>query len=312
MNVVVTGATGFIGSHVVRELLRRGHTVAALVRPGSSLARLDGVEEEITTWRVDLADGPRVEEALARIAPDAAIHLGWYAEPGAYLRDVARNVASLEDSLRLVRLLRSGSARRLVLAGTCLEAVPPQDPVDEPIYAVAKRAMHQLAVAADGPDLRVACAHIFSVHGPHEDPRRAVPSVVLSLLDGTPVEVGVGGQLRDYVHVADVADALVTVVESDVRSGVDICTGDARPLRSVFEELGRATGAGELIRFGARLPDADQAFDATGDPTVLRTLGWRPRRAFPERIAETVEWWRAHRPVPSPAAGAGITPQGVR
>ena len=306
MKVVVTGATGFIGSHVVRELLRRGHAVAAFVRPASSLHRLDGVEDQITTWSVDLADGPRVEEALGRIAPDAAIHLGWYAEPRAYLRDIAHNLASLEDSLRLVRLLRAGPARRLVLAGTCLEDVAAADPAREPIYAVAKRALHTLAMSSRGPDLSVACAHVFSVHGPWEDRRRAVPSVALSLLDGAPVEVGAGTQVRDYVHVADVAAALVTILESDATGGVDVCTGDARPLRDVFEEIGRATGGLDLIRFGSRAPDADQDFDATGDPTVLRSLGWRPARSFPERIGETVAWWRANGPVAGDA-GAGVS-----
>ena len=302
MKVLVTGGGGFIGSHVVRRLLDRGHSVHALVRPTAALDRIGDVVEQVTLWPVDLLDAPAVDAAVAEIGPGGAIHLAWYAEPGAYLRDVPRNLASLEAGVRLLRALAAGPSRRLVLAGTCLETATGLA-ADEPVYAVAKRALHQVAARAGRAGFGVACAHVFSVFGPGEDPRRGLPSVIGSLLDGRPVDLGAGTQLRDYVFVADVAAALVDILESDVVGGIDVCRGGAGPIRQVFEEVGRATGGGHLLRFGARPMAPDEAFDAVGDPSPLRALGWRPAGSLAAQIDETVAWWRARLPFPA-ASGA--------
>ena len=303
MKVLVTGGGGFIGSHVVRELLARGHEVHALVRPAAALERLADVVGRVTLWPVDLLDGPAVDAAVAEIGADGAVHLAWYAEPGSYLRDVARNLASLEAGVRLLRSLAAGPTRRVVLAGTCLEETRHTGPGDEPVYAVAKRALHDIAAGIRSPAFGVACAHVFSVFGPGEDPRRGLPSVIRSLLEGHPVDVGQGGQLRDYVLVADVAAALVDILESDVVGGLDVCRGEPRPLREVFEEVGRATGGGHLLRIGARPEAPDEVFDAVGDPAPLRALGWRPAAPLPAQIDETVAWWRSRLPLPA-ASGA--------
>jgi len=127
--------------------------------------------------------------------------------------------------------------------------------------------------------------------------------VIRSLLDGHPVDVGSGEQLRDYVFVTDVAAALVDILESDVVGAIDVCRGEPRALRQVFEEVGRATGRGHLLRIGARPPAADDLFDAVGDPSPLRAMGWSPAAPLAAQIDETVAWWRARLPLPA-ASGA--------
>ncbi len=231
---------------------------------------------------------------LARSTPDAVVHLAWTADPGSYLHDVPGNLTSLENSIRLARLLASAQAR-LVIAGTCLEGTKSvAEPGQEAIYAVTKRAFHQVATRLCPGTLSVACAHIFSVYGPREDERRAVPSIIGSLIRGQSVEVGAGLELREYLHVDDVASALVAIVESDLTGGVDVCSGEPRPLRAVFEEIGRSTGAGHLIRWAARPADRDTGFgDAVGEPGALAAIGWRPRHTLAEGIDATVAWWRA-------------------
>ncbi len=298
MKVLVTGGTGFIGSHVVRELLQRGHEVHALIRPTARLDRIDDVLDCITTWPVDLLDGPAVDAAVSTIGAAGVLHLAWYAEPEAYLQDVSQNLASLEAGIRLLRALAGGPAGRLVLAGTCLEDIRHGE--SRPAYAVAKRALHDVAANCGDPGLSVACAHVFSVFGPWEDHRRAVPSVIRSLLAGQPAEVGTGAALRDYLFVADLASALVTILESDVVGRIDVCSGEAQPLQQVFKEIGRATGAPELLRFGARADNPDHAFDAVGDPSGLQSLGWRPARSFAGRMDDTVAWWQPRAPIPTP------------
>ena len=115
MRVLVTGAAGFIGAHVTRQLIERGHQAYALVRPGDRAPRLADVRTRVELIEADLADGPRLADLLAEIEPDAIIHLAWYAEPGEYRHALAENV----DSLRVLgRPARSGAAGAAA-AGSC-------------------------------------------------------------------------------------------------------------------------------------------------------------------------------------------------
>lgn len=303
MNVLVTGAGGFIGSRVAQLLLDRGHHVHAVVRPTMPAPMFESAEGNFTVWPADLLDEGALRAAVNGSKPDAALHLAWFTEPGRYLHDKPKNLESLTAGAALLGRLTEVGCSRIVLGGTCLEGSvgPGCQPT---FYAVAKRALHDLAASLNSSDTTVACCHVFSVYGPGEDRRRAVPSVVRSLLQGDPVAVSLGTELRDYLYVDDVAHALCTVVGSDVAGTFDVCSGQPRQLRAVFEEIAIATGRGDLIRWGEREARPGENFEVGGDPMALTGLGWSPSRSLHDGIAETVAWWRTQ------LAPAGAAPEG--
>jgi len=289
MRILLTGATGFIGSYVARTLIERGDEVYGIALPGAPRRRLVGIESEMQLIEGDLADASWTHSTVAAMAPDAAIHTAWFAEPGTYLRAVPENLDSLRAGINLIdALVGEGTCRRIVLAGTCLENMETPGPT---IYAAAKRAQHELALGLAGRGVSAACAHIHYLYGPWEDERRVVPTVIRTLLAGNHVDVGSGAKTRDYLHVADVAAALCRVAESDLVGRVDICTGAPVTLRQVFDEIGRSTGRPELLRIGA-LPEPESGgWPATGDPTALLTTGWIPQYDLRQGITETTAWW---------------------
>ena len=289
MRILLTGATGFIGAHVARALIDRGVEVHAMTLPGASRYRIADVASQLELLEGDLADASWVSDAIGSIAPDAAIHLAWYAEPRSYLRAVPENLTSLRGGINLLEALaRGGTCRRVVVAGTCLENLDTPAPT---IYAAAKAAQHHLAGGFAEGSMSAACAHIHYLYGPWEDERRVIPTVTRSLLRGEQIDVTDGLQSRDYLHVADVADALCRIVESDLTGRVDVCTGTPVRLRDVFEEIARATGKPELLRIGALAGSETMAWPATGDPAALLSTGWRPRYDLPQGIQETTAWW---------------------
>jgi dTDP-6-deoxy-L-talose 4-dehydrogenase (NAD+) len=121
-----------------------------------------------------------------------------------------------------------------------------------------------------------------------------VPTVTQSLLRGEQIDVTDGRKLRDYLHVADVAEAICLVAESDLGGRVDICTGTPVPLKDVFEEISRATGRADLLRIGARTDTESDEWPATGDPSALLSTGWQPKYDLRMGIEETTDWWSAH------------------
>jgi nucleoside-diphosphate-sugar epimerase len=302
MRILVTGAAGFIGSHVVRALLRSGHEVTALVRPDTPVERLRDIADRLSFIRASLEDDD-LATALRRAQPDQCIHLAWYAEPGKYL-DALENVGCLRASLHLLETLAGAGCRHVVMAGTCAEydtdlGYLREDGPTRPrtIYAASKLAL-SLVAAARAAQLGIgfAWARLFYLYGPEEDPRRLVPSLITSLLDGKPFDASPGRQVRDYLHAADVAAAFVAVAERGVSGTFNVCSGEPITMLQLMSLVGEIMGRSDLLRFGA-VPYRtwDPAF-ICGDNRRLRTeTAWEPRHPLAQGLAGTVDWWKAER-----------------
>ncbi len=301
MRVLLTGASGFIGSHVARLALAEGHEVMALVRPGSSLRRLEGVQDRVQLLEGDLQDARALETPLRASVPEVCLHLAWYAEPDQYL-GAHENLDCLKGSLTFMRILHRIGCRRLVIAGTSLEyesstsAVAETSPIHPTtLYAAAKHSLFLTASNFDAHDeWSVASARIFCVYGPWEDPRRLVPFLISKLLAGEMCELSPGEQIRDYSHVGDVAGALWAIAKSSVVGPVNIGSGQPVTVSSVAEQLGEILGRAELLDFGARpSPLGDPPFLVANTERLGNEVGWQPRYDVASGLAHTVTWWRA-------------------
>jgi UDP-glucuronate decarboxylase len=302
MRVFLTGAAGFIGAHVTRVLLAAGCEVAALIRPATSLHRLHDVSDQLSVFHGDMGNTTALRSALEEWQPAACIHLAWYAEPGKYLH-APENVDALNASLVLLRELIRVDCRQIVMVGTCAEYDTDQGFLREggptrpsTVYAASKLALgligQQLAASAG---TNFAWARQFYLYGPYEDERRAIPALTRALLDGTPFPATGGEQVRDYLHVEDVAKALWTLVEQRANGIFNISSGAPVTMRQLMELIGEVAGQAQLIQFGA-LPYRDwEPMFICGDNQRLRSLGWLPQYTLKQGLKQTVEWWREQR-----------------
>jgi len=304
MRILVTGAAGFVGGHVVRSLLGSGHEVGALLRLTSRADRLAGLEGPLSYIRSGLDDDAVLRAEIARWEPDACIHLAWYAEPGKYLA-ATENLSCLSDSLRLLEAVAAAGCRHVVMAGTCAEYDADRGYLREDgplkpgtLYASTKLALcHTAAARAAQLGVGLSWARLFYLYGPQEDPRRLVPSVITSLLREIPFDASAGSQVRDYLHVADVAAALCALAQGGAGGVFNVCSGEPVSVRHLLSTLGAIMGRNELIRFGA-LPARgwDPAFICGDNGRLRQATGWLPRHRFEEGLAETVAWWKAQPP----------------
>ena len=278
---LVTGAAGFIGSHVVRALAGRCCEVVATDRPGAAWQRLSNPPGTID--EADLENPGAAAALIGRRHPDLLVHLAWHTAPDRYLtsRD---NLDSLAASADLVALAVSAGCRRVVGAGTCLEYPPSQLPHRESdsagpdtLYGACKHAARIVAerLSADA-GASFAWARVFHLHGPGEDQRRLLPMVAEKLRRGEFVQLSPGEQLRDYLRVEDVADAIATIALSGATGAVNICSGTSLTLRRILETLADAVGHRDRLRFGALPYRPGERLVIAGEPAVLRSLGWTP------------------------------------
>jgi UDP-glucuronate decarboxylase len=274
VKVLLTGATGFIGSHTTRALVGAGHEVQALGLPQDDLLAPD--------FRAPAS------------AFDVCIHLAWYVEPGKYL-DSPVNDQWVTASLRLARTVRCG---RFIAAGTCFEYASseellressPTDPRTR--YAQSKL---QLFHALQSLDREIAWLRFFYQYGPHEDARRLVPVVINRLLRGEEAKLVPGDRRRDYLHIEDVGSAVAMVALSQLTSAVNIGSGVATTVREIGLKIGELLGRPELVKLGALPYSPTEPMHVVADSTKLRSTGWRPRYDLDSGLPATIDWWKQH------------------
>jgi nucleoside-diphosphate-sugar epimerase len=310
--VMVTGASGFIGRHLLPACLRAGHEVHAVSsRPAAGDSAMSTSQEDIRWHQADLLDPGAVSSLIARVRPELLVHLAWYAEHGRFWAS-PENVRWVESSLALMRAFAAAGGRRAVMAGTCaeydwaaIEPVRPDQPLprchelrtpngSETLYGTCKRAANLVAERfAVTADLELAYGRVFFLYGPDEQPGRLVAQVTRSLLAGERVATSDGRQIRDFLHVADVAEAFAAILESDVLGAVNVASGEPVTVRDVIESIAMHVGRSELLDWGARPRAKDDPEVLLADIGRLREeVGFTARIGLADGLGTTVEWWR--------------------
>jgi nucleoside-diphosphate-sugar epimerase len=295
----LTGASGLVGRHALLALAESGHEVHAV-------ARRRGPELAGVRWHeADLLAG---WEVVDEVRPEVLVHLAWYAEHGRFWSS-PENLPWVQASLGLLQGFAAAGGRRVVIAGSCAEyewggvqdlheRSSPLEP--DTLYGACKDALRRIACAyAREAPLELAWARLFFLYGPGEAPGRLVPAVIRALLAGERVETTAGEQVRDFMHVEDVAEALVGLVGSDVSGAVNVASGRGVSISQVLDEIGTLIGSSELIDRGARPTPASEPPRIVADVRRLeREVGFRQRISLRDGLASTIDWWRAREAEP--------------
>jgi UDP-glucose 4-epimerase len=309
VRVLVTGGAGFIGSHLVDQLLAEGHEVDVVDNLASgSMKNLEaaGRTGRMTFLEQDIR-APETVSVIAERHPEVVYHLAAQADVRV---SVAEPVFDAETnvigSIHVFEGARQGGARKIVLAGSggTLYGVPQTIPTTEdhpkhPIsqYGVAKKAAGDYLFCYSelyGIEYTVLC--LANVYGPRQDPFGEAGVVAIFgslLLEGkVPTIFGDGNQTRDFVYVEDVASAFASVLEKGGGILANVGTGVETTVNELFEVMASLAGfTGEAEKAPARPGELRRsALDAT---LLGTTVGWRPSVSLREGLQATIEWIRA-------------------
>ncbi len=302
--VLVTGAEGFIGSVVARQLAAQGAEVHAGVFDDVSRWRLQGIEHQLTLHRLDVRDASQVQRAVGRIAPRRVIHL-------AAAVDTRRDHALIEPMLRanvegtrhLLDALVGQRPEAVVLAGTAEEygarrtlcrTTDPEQPVSPYSWSkTAAAALGRLYHQVWG--VPVTVVRFAVTYGPGQVNDLFVPSLIRSCLTRQPLRMTAGRHAREFNYVDDIAGGLIAAAQAPSAAGqiVHLGPGKAHRLLEVVRLVMELTGAATPPLIGA-LPYR------VGEPRTQRLdvgkssalLGWRSCVALREGLRRTVEWFQ--------------------
>lgn len=301
MKVLVTGGRGFIGRYILRQLHELGIEVIAIRRPGvsgnqeynsSNIKWLDCSLEDVDTLRL----------IFAQTRPDVCLHLAWVTKSGEYPSSLD-NINLLNSSLALIRVAGEKGCARFVGVGTCAEYEQTVGPLHEQsrthphtLYGASKLALRYMGEnLAEQYGVQFAWGRVFYVYGPHENRKRVVPAVINTLLDGEVFQASSGEQIRDYMHVQDVASAFVKICMSQEEGVFNVSSAEPNSLRQLLVTIGDLLQGSDSIRFGANKKSAFDPPYILGENTRLRSLGWEQQLALEEGLDQTIQWWRDER-----------------
>jgi nucleoside-diphosphate-sugar epimerase len=283
-HLLITGAGGFVGAATAKIALEAGHKVTALVR-SKAPARLSNAEGNLQIEVADLGDTAAILRLVKTTRPDAIIHSAWEGVGGPK-RDNDIQLDNIRTSIALADAGIAAGVRKFIGIGSQAEygrfdrRITEADlPHPSMIYGAAKLATcHLIRQRCEAADIGFAWMRLFSVYGPGDNPNWLIPAALAELQAGRAPKLTLGTQKWDYLHIHDVARAVLAVAVTNAATGVfNLSSGIATPVRNIIEILRDQAAPGLSLRFGEIPFGPAQIMRLEGDNSrLMAATGWSP------------------------------------
>lgn len=291
MKVLLTGASGFLGRHVLHSLRQRGIDTVLLCRQPPA-------DPKVTAWiAADLLASTDWVALVAQAQATHLLHLAWYAEHGRYWVSPL-NLRWVDATVQLTEAFCQAGGQQVVVAGTCAEydwshgycreESTPLHPAT--LYGVAKDAARRLVMAVcQQHQIPCAWGRVFLPFGAGESPQRLIPSLIAALR-GQRAPFGVNASAyRDFLHASDVAEGLLTLLQQGAQGAYNISSGQPVQLQALIRQLAELLHAepAPLLALASERPCEPALL--VGDPQRLQALGWRPALSREQALHQTIQ-----------------------
>lgn len=292
MRVLLTGATGFLGSHLAHLFVDRGISLSVLKRPSSDLERIKKIIGHLDLHDVD---GRGIEKALDSHGElDAVVHTAT-----CYGRRGEKRDSIFDCNLYFPLRLLEAAAEREVSLFINTDTFFPRGYHPMGDYVTSKKDFvdrgRALAASRGVGFINMMLQHMY---GPGDQPDKFIPWLIQACLDNlSEVDLTEGSQRRDFIYVDDVSSAFVAVLEG-LQAGdtsfaeFEVGTGISTTIRDLAKLIHRTTGSSTEMRFGALPLNTHEIMDAVADPSALSQLGWKAEVGLEEGIDRTVRSMR--------------------
>ncbi|MDE5982999.1 MAG: NAD-dependent 4,6-dehydratase LegB [Duncaniella sp.] len=306
--VLVTGADGFIGSHLTELLLAEGYAVRALCQYNSfnNWGWLDNVRHP----NLEIVTGDVRDPNLCRVITDGCstvFHLAaLIAIPYSYVAPDSYVDTNIKGTLNICQAARDCGVKRLIVTSTSeVYGTAQYVPIDEKHprqpqspYSATKIGADAIAMSFfNAFSLPVVLARPFNTYGPRQSARAIIPTIITQIADGKrEIKVGDLTPTRDFNYVTDTAAGFLALARAEGIEGreINIATGVEVSMRETLETIARLMGADvNYVTDPQRLrPSGSEVFRLCGDNTLITTLtSWRPRFNLEQGLQKTIDWF---------------------
>ena len=311
-SVLVTGACGFIGSHLTRRLLAEGAEVHAMTSEVSSEfpRRLHDLRGTVVMHEGNLMDRSAMDAIVRASRPSHIFHLGAYTHVGKSWQRVDECIqANIQGTINLLQALADTGYARFVNTGTSeiygdIDVPFREDAIVNPIspYSVSKYAAERFCrLFQRAYGWPIVLLRPFNAYGPSQTPDRVIPEIIVRALRGEELAMTQGRQTREFNYVEDLAEGFVLAATTpDVEGEIfNIGGGEEISMRDVATLILDVMGNPIEAKFGALPERPTEIMRMYCDSTKARDrLGWAPKHSLREGISKTIEWYRTELEMP--------------
>jgi nucleoside-diphosphate-sugar epimerase len=303
--IFITGATGFVGSNLVRRSLHDGADVCINTRNSSDLWRIGDILKDVSVVHADLSEYEKLNDSLKKIKPDIIFHTAVYGG-NATQRDTVKiiesNISGTVNLLRICKNIRlnlfvnTGSSSEYGIKNTAMNELDLLSPVTD--YGVSKAAAtlfcQKTALTENFP---VVTLRLFSPYGPYEQKSRLIPSVILAALQKQNPHIASRDFVRDFIYIEDVLDAYEAALSLKNPNGqiYNIGSGTQHSVGTVTDTLIRLLG--NEVSCVTGLPRAwenEPTFWQADIQKAASELAWVPRYTLEQGLNKTIDWFKEH------------------
>ncbi|MFQ5963104.1 MAG: NAD-dependent epimerase/dehydratase family protein [Candidatus Scalinduaceae bacterium] len=302
ISAFVTGATGFIGSHLTRRLVHEGAEVSIIARPNSKTFRIDDILDKIRIYRLDLIDFNLVKQAVKDTKPQKVFHLAGHTNVERGFKTANDSVKDVQYTVNLLRSLQDIAHDCFIYTGTCEEygdnpAPFREDQNPNPVSAysasrVASTAYCQMFHKTLGCPIIIL--RPFFTYGPYQKASRFISNVILSGLKGEVLNMTWGEQTREFNYVSDIVDGFIkaSVNKEAIGEIINIGNGIEFTLKEMVEKVSAIMGNRLKVKYGALPYRPGETWHFYCDNTkAKRLLNWEPKMDLETGLRMTIDWY---------------------
>jgi nucleoside-diphosphate-sugar epimerase len=303
--IIITGATGFVGSNLARYFACQNNEVHLLLRSSSDTWRVADIMEDVNVHKADLTAPTDLERVVTSVKPDVILHTAVYG--GHPFQNDTDKIfeANLQGTINLVKACRGLDYELFVNTGSSSEYGVKRHPMVETDvcepgedYGVSKAAASLYCQMAARRDRKpIITFRLFSPFGSYDDYTRLIPSVIISCLNGCPPRVSSPDFVRDYIYIRDVISAYEKAIETSYRQGpgeiINIGSGKQQTIGDVVKHIVQLVDKNIQPEWGSPGKRQNEPHIWQADISKAKDfLGWKPRYSIEQGLSETVEWFR--------------------
>jgi len=293
--VLLTGGTGFIGRWAIPKLLELGYEVHLTCIENENYLNADNVFYHTC----NLLDKNQLYETLENVKPEFLLHLAWDVTHDKFWTS-ENNIDWVNASILLLQLFFRFGGKRLVMAGTCAEydwncglCNEDKTPIKPSTFYGACKA--SLATIVESycklNKISFAWGRIFNLYGPGENINRFVPSILSNMINELDVKCSHGKQIRDFMHVHDVSEAFVELLNSDVTGNVNIASGEPVSIKQVVQISSNLLNFDGNILYGAvPVKDKDPKCLIADTNKLSKKVNFVPKFTLEKGLLDTIQY----------------------
>ena len=298
--VIVTGANGFVGYWLIRELQRNGVHVTAIIKDENENISMFKEFNDVKVVYCDLSQLNTLTEKITDTDYDAFYHLAWISAGGAGRADYAIQLNNVKYACDAVGIAAKLGCKKILFAGTVTEKIAENilnlsGKAVNNIYGICKHMTHCLVdVECQKLGIDYVWMQFSNLYGPYSINGNIVGYTIKELLQNHEASFGPAQQIYDLLYIEDLVYAVYLLGEKQTKQhAYYLGSGQLRILADYLTEIGEICGKPELIKIGARPDDGTRYEESWFDITPLKEdTGYSPRVSYKDGIQQTIDWMK--------------------